>query len=75
MPENGQNLLEQLNIVNRDRHNLRQIIPTLSLIVVLIVFWSLKLTGIGIAGEAFIGKSVAPAYSRQKETNIADQSP
>ena len=56
MPENGQNLLEQLNIVNRDRHNLRQIIPTLSLIVVLIVFWSLKLTGIGIAGEAFCGK-------------------
>ena len=56
MPENGQKLLEQLNIINRDRHNLRQIIPTLSLIVVLIVFWSLKLTGIGIAGEAFCGK-------------------
>ncbi len=56
MPERELKLLEQLNMRNRDRHNLRQIIPTLSLIVVLIVFWSLKLTGIGIAGEAFCGK-------------------
>ena len=56
LPERELKLLEQLNMSNRDRHNLRQIIPTLSLIVVLIVFWSLKLTGIGIAGEAFCGK-------------------
>lgn len=45
-----------MNISNADRFKLRQIIPALSLIVVLIVFWSLKLTGIGIAGEAFCGK-------------------
>ena len=56
MPESGEKLLEQLNISNADRFKLRQIIPALSLIVVLIVFWSLKLTGIGIAGEAFCGK-------------------
>lgn len=56
MSENKENLLEQLNIYNRDRHNLRQIITSLSLVVILVVFWSLKLTGIGIAGEAFCGK-------------------
>ncbi len=56
MPESEAKFWEQLNISSRDRHNLRQIIPTLSLIVVLIVFWSLKLTGIGVAGEAFCGK-------------------
>ena len=55
MPENGNKLLEQLNISNSDRFKLRQIIPTLSLLVVLVVFWSLKLTGIGVAGEAFCG--------------------
>jgi len=56
LPERGEKLLEQLNTSNADRFKLRQIIPVLSLIVVLIVFWSLKLTGIGIAGEAFCGK-------------------
>ena len=56
MPENGEILLRQLNIINKDKRNLRRIIPILSLIVILLVFWSLKLTGIGIAGEAFCGK-------------------
>lgn len=56
MPESESKLLEQLNISRRDRHYLKQILPTLSLIVALMVFWSLKLTGIGIAGEAFCGK-------------------
>ena len=56
MPESGEKLLAKLNIYNKDRCKLRQIIPTLSLLVILIVFWSLKLTGIGIAGEAFCGK-------------------
>ena len=56
MPEKTKKLLEQLNINTRDRHSLRQIVTTLSLIVILVVFWSLKLTGIGIAGEAFCGK-------------------
>ncbi len=56
MSEKRENLLEQWNIQTKDRHNLRQIITSLSLVVILVVFWSLKLTGIGIAGEAFCGK-------------------
>jgi len=55
LPTSEEKRLEQLNISNADRFKLRQIIPALSLIVVLLVFWSLKLTGIGIAGEAFCG--------------------
>ena len=35
---------------------LRQVITILSLLVILGVFWSLKLTGITMAGEAFCGK-------------------
>ena len=37
------------------RHNLWSIVFALSLIVVLAVFWYLKLTGITMAGEAFCG--------------------
>lgn len=56
MPEKKESLIEQLNKHNSDRHTLRQIIISLSLVVIVSVFWSLKLTGIGIAGEAFCGK-------------------
>ena len=56
MPENREKLLEQLNIYSKDRRSLWQIVTSLSLVVILVVFWSLKLTGIGIAGEAFCGK-------------------
>lgn len=49
-------MAEQLNIYSKDRHSLWQIVTSLSLVVILLVFWSLKLTGIGIAGEAFCGK-------------------
>ncbi|MBR5023278.1 MAG: Cna B-type domain-containing protein [Oscillospiraceae bacterium] len=55
MPENEKILLEQLNRNRKDRHSLWQIVTSLSLVVILAVFWSLKLTGIGIAGEAFCG--------------------
>ena len=55
MAENGEQLLTQLNTTNRYRQVLRQIIACLSFVVVWAVFWSLKLTGIGIAGEAFCG--------------------
>ena len=55
MPENRESLLEQLKINSKDRHSLWKIVTSLSLVVVLVVFWSLKLTGIGIAGEAFCG--------------------
>jgi len=55
--ELGEKLLEKLNKENTDRFRLRQIVPTLSLIVILVVFWSLKLQGIGVAGEAFCGKA------------------
>ena len=57
MPEKKEKLLEQLNTYSKDRRSLRQIVTSLSLVVIVIVFWSLKLTGIGIAGEAFCGKS------------------
>ncbi len=56
MSENKANLLEQLKMINKDRRNFRQIITTLSFVIILAVFWSLKLTGIGIAGEAFCGQ-------------------
>ncbi len=56
MPENREKLLEQLNTYSKDRRSLWQIVTSLSLVVIVIVFWSLKLTGIGIAGEAFCGK-------------------
>ena len=56
MPENRERLLEQLNTNNKDRRSLWKIVTSLSLVVVFIVFWNLKLTGIGIAGEAFCGK-------------------
>ncbi len=55
MPSKMQQLLEQRNIRSRDKHSLRQVVTTLSLVVITVVFWSLKLTGIGIAGEAFCG--------------------
>ncbi len=78
LPEKRKNLYEQLNIQNKDRHNLRQIIPALSLLVILIVFWSLKLTGIGIAGEAFCGKDehihTDECVSCTKEEHIHDES-
>ncbi|MBR6682537.1 MAG: hypothetical protein IKL40_06105, partial [Clostridia bacterium] len=56
MSENRDNLLVKLNINNRDSNYLWKIVTILSLVVILIVFWSLKLTGIGVAGEAFCGK-------------------
>jgi len=52
LPEKKTSYFEQMNT---DRHALRQIIVCLSLVVILVVFWSLKLTGIGVAGEAFCG--------------------
>ena len=55
MPDKNEAYLEYANKINTARHGLRQIITCLSFAVVLIVFWSLKLTGIGIAGEAFCG--------------------
>ena len=48
--------LSQLNNQNTLRAGLRQAIVILSLVVILVVFWGLKLTGITMAGEAFCGK-------------------
>ena len=56
MPEKRKKLFEQLNTYSAERRSLWQIVTSLSLVVIVIVFWSLKLTGIGIAGEAFCGK-------------------
>ena len=56
MPKNKATLLEQLHRLNKSRKNFRQIVTVFSLVVILAVFWSLKLTGIGVAGEAFCGQ-------------------
>ena len=56
MPEQLNSVQARMTRSFKDRHNLRQIATILSLLVILAVFWSLKLTGIGIAGEAFCGK-------------------
>ena len=47
--------LLQVNRRKEIQKNIRQVIVSLSLIVVLGVFWGLKLTGITMAGEAFCG--------------------
>ena len=57
MSENNLDFLKKYISTNADRRHIRQIAISLSLAVILVVFWSLKLTGIGIAGEAFCGKT------------------
>ena len=52
----SKSVLSKLNIAKKDRSHLREIVVSLSLLVIVAVFWSLKLTGIGVAGEAFCGK-------------------
>ena len=47
--------LAQLNTSNEVRRSFRKTVQTLSLLVILGVFWGLKLTGITMAGEAFCG--------------------
>ena len=47
--------LLQVNRSNMVRSSFRKICLTLSLLVILGVFWALKLTGITMAGEAFCG--------------------
>ena len=50
-----ENYLIQVKKNNSTRIHLRQSLLLLSLVVVLSVFWGLKLTGITMAGEAFCG--------------------
>lgn len=52
-----ENYLAQVNSRKMMHERLRQALLILSLIVVLAVFWGLKLTGITMAGEAFCGKA------------------
>ena len=47
--------LEKLRAGSKYRHSLQKLVTALSFVVVLSVFWGLKLTGTGIAGEAFCG--------------------
>ena len=47
--------LSQANTQKNTRSTLRRIGSTLSVLVILSVFWGLKLTGITMAGEAFCG--------------------
>lgn len=55
MPRKIDMYFGQINKSNMIYRSLRQVIACLSFVVILAVFWSLKLTGIGIAGEAFCG--------------------
>lgn len=56
MQEKAKFYISQAKYGNNLKQNIRQIVTIFSLAVALIVFWSLKLTGITIAGEAFCGK-------------------
>ena len=56
MPVALQNYIEQLRKSEKQRRRLYQTIVSLSLLVTFAVFWALKITGIGVAGEAFCGK-------------------
>ena len=47
--------IRQLNLNNMMNGRVRQLVTVLSLLVILGVFWSLKLTGITMAGDAFCG--------------------
>ena len=47
--------LSQVNTGNTVRHGFRRTMQILSLLVIVTVFWGLKLTGITMAGEAFCG--------------------
>ena len=49
------NIEQYMNDVMDYRKRLKTLIPVLSIFVILIVFWCLKLTGITMAGEAFCG--------------------
>ncbi len=55
LPNSMDAYYEKWNKGSAYRHRLRQIVSLFSVLVILAVFWSLKLTGIGIAGEAFCG--------------------
>ncbi len=57
MQSSAETYLHSLNKNNSIRRHLRQCLMLLSLMVVLSVFWGLKLTGITMAGEAFCGKT------------------
>lgn len=57
MKQNPQAYASQLEKNRVIRSSVRQMLPILSLFVILGVFWSLKLTGITMAGEAFCGKA------------------
>ena len=53
--QNTEGYLAQLNIGESFRGTLRRSFLILALLVILAVFWSLKLTGITMAGDAFCG--------------------
>ena len=52
-----ENYLAQVHTRKTMHGRLRQALLILSLVVILAVFWGLKLTGITLAGEAFCGKT------------------
>ncbi len=48
--------IEKVKASNKFTMKMKQFMPVLSLMVIISVFWSLKLIGITLAGEAFCGK-------------------
>ena len=56
MKERAQFYIEQARARSKLRSGIHQVALAFSLLVILSVFWSLKLTGITIAGDAFCGK-------------------
>lgn len=70
---------QYLSSINSNRtyvKRLKTLIPILSIIIILIVFWSLKLTGITLAGEAFCGfeehKHTEECYGGTSECQIEE---
>lgn len=51
------NYIQMAKASNRFSLKIKRAMPVLSLVVIAMVFWSLKLTGITLAGEAFCGKT------------------
>ncbi len=58
------------------KNRISSLLPILSLLVVIVVFWWLKLIGITMAGEAFCGKTehshTDECYSQESPCNLAE---
>ena len=53
----GNETLRSIQRAKNFKNNLMALLPLFSILVILVVFWWLKLTGITLAGDAFCGKA------------------